>query len=40
MAHVHASVRCQARRLASHTVQVELADDGPTPLTEGSVLLG
>jgi hypothetical protein len=40
MAHVHASVRCQARQLASHTVQVELADDGPTPLTEGSVLLG
>jgi hypothetical protein len=40
MAHVQASVRCRARRLESHTVQVELADDDPTPLTEGSVRMG
>ena len=40
MAYVPASVRCWARRLESHTVQVELADEGLTPLTEGSVRLG
>jgi hypothetical protein len=40
MAPVHASVRCWARSLESHTVQVELADEDLTPLTEGSVRLG
>lgn len=40
MVHAHASVRCWARSVEAHTVQLELADDNLTPLTEGSVRLG
>jgi hypothetical protein len=40
MVHAHASVRCWARSVEAHTVQLELADDNLTRLTEGSVRLG
>jgi len=40
MVHAHASVRCWARSVEAHNVQLELADDNLTPLTEGSVRLG
>lgn len=40
MVHAHASVRCWARSVEAHTVQLELADDNLTPLTEGCVRLG
>jgi hypothetical protein len=40
MVHVHAPVRCWASVVEAHTVQVQLADEDLTPLTEGAVRLG